>query len=140
MEPLNEPNIELQQKNFNEAIKRWGARSFREIQREIFKLRIGVSGDGSASLNWKAYQRYNTVDRIQFKFDKHMVYVHKGVGRGWPISRVRANADAWSASSGKKGRVPKPWFNNVIEKNLQDLANTAAKHKAEIAAKRLMIK
>lgn len=137
---MQEPNVQAEQKQFNEAIKNWGHRSFRDLQREIFKLRIGQSGDGSASLNWKSYQRYGSIDRLQFKFEKYMVYVHKGVGRGWPISRVKANAAAWSAASAGKRRVPKPWFNNVIEKNLQDLANTAAYHKAEIAAKRLTIK
>ncbi|MDP2188737.1 MAG: hypothetical protein Q8J69_08650 [Sphingobacteriaceae bacterium] len=135
-----EPNVQAEQKAFNDAIRGWGARSFRELQREIFRLRIGVSGDASASMKWASYMKYGSVDKLSYKFERYMVFVHKGVGKGWPISRVRANAGAWSAAASGKRRVPKPWFNNVIEKQLQELADTAAKHKAEIAARRLMIK
>ncbi|QXN68089.1 hypothetical protein [Microcystis phage Mae-Yong924-2] len=137
---MQQPDVITAQQQFNQAVKNWGHRAFREIQREIFRQRIGVSGDASASFNWKDYKRFGQVDRVQFKFERYMIFVHKGVGKGWPISRVRANAAAWSAASGKKGRVPKPWFNPVIERMLQDLADTAAKHQAEIAAKRLTIK
>lgn len=133
-------DIITEQKQFNDAVKNWGHRAYRELQREIFRLRIGVSGDGSATMTWKDYKRFGLVDKLQFKFERYMVFVHKGVGRGWPISRVQANASAWGAASQGKRRVAKPWFNPVIEKHLQSLADTAAKHKAEIAAKRLMIK
>lgn len=127
------------QQAFNSEIKDWSQSNYRELLREIWRLRIGESGDGAAALNWSMKTYYGMANRVTYKMPRYMVFVHKGVGRGWPASRVANRSAMWSAASGQ-GRVPKPWFNPIIEKNLQKLADIAARSNAEVAAKRLMIK
>ncbi|MDH7463974.1 hypothetical protein QEG73_21915 [Chitinophagaceae bacterium 26-R-25] len=67
------------------------------------------------SLSDRLYQRNGIVNRISFKFPRHLIFVHKGVGRGTPISRV-----------GQTGRQPKEWFNPVIDHRIEQLADIVA--------------
>lgn len=55
------------------------------------------------------------IDRVSYIFPRHMIYVHKGVGRGTKISEV-----------GNTRREAKPWFNPVIEENIDGLADIVA--------------
>ena len=55
----------------------------------------------------KVGYNYGLASRISFKFPKHMVFVHKGVGRG-----------------GDKGRTAKPWFNTVMDKQVEKFQKT----------------
>lgn len=63
--------------------------------------------------------------KVGFGLLRHGIFVEKGVGRGWPISR---------AGSGAGGRVPKPWFNPVVEPAVQELADELAKTQADVQA------
>lgn len=127
------------QAKFNRSIDNWSRGTYREVMREIWRMKIGVSGDGAAAIRYLVRNYFGMANRIQYKMPRHLVFVHKGVGRGWPASRVADRAAAWSAASGE-GRKPKPWFNPIVEKRIQELANIAAQNNAEVAAKRLMIK
>lgn len=60
--------------------------------------------------------------RIRFIFNLEGVFVHKGVGRG-----------------GTTNRVVKEWFNPIIEKFADELANEVLGGIVEIAYKRLKI-
>ncbi len=55
------------------------------------------------------------INRISFRIPRHMIFVHKGVGRDTPIEKV-----------GQTNRKAKPWFNPVIDKNIDELADIAA--------------
>ena len=58
-----------------------------------------------------------------------MVFVHKGVGKGTPISR-----------QGQTSRVAKEWFNPVMDKNIEDLADTLAEKQADLIVNNLEIR
>jgi hypothetical protein len=55
------------------------------------------------------------VERVSYIMPRHMIYVHKGVGRGTKISQV-----------GNTNRKAKPWFNPIIEQNIDGLADIVA--------------
>jgi hypothetical protein len=58
-----------------------------------------------------------------------MIYVHKGVGRGTPIEKV-----------GQTTRKPKPWFNPVVEKRIDELADIVAEEIGDSFLNNLLIK
>lgn len=62
------------------------------------------------------------VSKVSFKFPRHMVFVHKGVGKGVPISIAGSSATA---------RKPKPWFNEVIDPAVDELADIVAQETAD---------
>ena len=51
------------------------------------------------------------IDRISYKFPLHGIWIHHGVSRGHPASLPRKKVD---------------WFNSVIERRIDELANNAA--------------
>ena len=58
-----------------------------------------------------------------------MVFVHKGVGKGTPIGMV-----------GSTNRKPKEWFNPVIDKRVELLADKVAEHSADIVVNNITIR
>lgn len=60
--------------------------------------------------------KYGALSSIRFKFPRHMVFVHKGVGRGHPISNPRK---------------AKPWFNEILDKEIEVLADIVAENTAD---------
>lgn len=66
--------------------------------------------------------RLGMPSKISFKFPRHMVFVHKGVGKGVP---------AGIAGTSATKRQPKEWFNPVIEARIDKLATIAAENVAD---------
>jgi len=77
------------------------------------------------------------IDRVQFKFERHGVFVHKGVGRGYPIK----GGGVMKNKSGKT-RHPVEWFNPVFDAEVPVLADELAEIDANLAvnATRLYIR
>src|SRR5690606_25628217 len=67
--------------------------------------------------------RQGMASRVGFRFPRHMVFVHKGVGKGVPASL---------AGSSVTTRKAKEWFNPVIDQNIDRLADIAADGLADI--------
>lgn len=55
------------------------------------------------------------INRMTYQFPQHMVFVHKGVGKGTTAAQV-----------GKTSRKPKEWFNPIVEEEASVLANQLA--------------
>jgi hypothetical protein len=58
--------------------------------------------------------------KVSFKFPQHMVFVHKGVGKGTPI-----------AKAGTGTRKAKEWFEPPIERNIDKLGDIVAEELGE---------
>jgi len=69
------------------------------------------------------------IQRISYQIPRHMIFVHKGVGRGTPIDKV-----------GTTGRKAKPWFNPVIEANIDDLGDIVANELGDEIVNNILIK
>jgi hypothetical protein len=74
-------------------------------------------------------KKAGVVNRISFRMPRHMVFVHKGVGRGTTITQA-----------GTTNRKAKPWFNPVIEKNLNELVDIVADHQGTMVLNAIMIR
>jgi hypothetical protein len=70
-------------------------------------------------------QTMGEIDTISFSFERHGIFVHKGVGRGWEMAGKLVRRTAKGPMKGG-GRNTVEWFNPVIEKNAPMLADNIA--------------
>lgn len=124
-----------EQQELNSAIRNWGAKSVSDLKAEFTRLQI-VHRERSTSpiasqeaLNTKYRMMGGSIRRIGFAFPRHMVFVHKGVGRETPIAKV-----------GSTNRHAKEWFVPVMDKNIEDLANTIAEKDADMVINNFTIR
>jgi hypothetical protein len=77
---------------------------------------------------------------VGFKFPRHGVFVHKGVGRGWEM--VSGKVVRTAKSKMIAPREPKDWLNSEIDSGLEDLADKLVEMKADavVVATRAKIK
>lgn len=81
------------------------------------------------SLTVRTPKKDKLISRVSYAIPRHMIYVHKGVGRGTTISQV-----------GNTNRVAKPWFNPVIEENIDELADIVAEEIGSEIINKLLIR
>lgn len=117
-----------QDSKFNGVVQGWNLETYNKIKQRYLSLINSQwrSGDGFESLKYRLKYMYGDVDSISYKFNRYLIYVHKGVGRGRGIN------------SGKT--KPKPWLNPVLDEELPNLADRIAEIKAEVALKQIQIK
>ena len=75
--------------------------------------------------------RSGLISRGSFKFNRSMVFVSKGVGKGVPAALAGTSATT---------RKPKDWFNSVIDNRINNLADTVAGHCGDIVCSNIRIK
>lgn len=119
----------------NADIKAWGKGTIGDLKQEFSRLQIvhaerspSPSPSVEALIN-RFGQRQGLINKVSFKFPRHMVFVHKGVGKGVP-----------SGFTGSTTRRPKEWFNPIMEKDIEKLADTVANNQADIIVSNLLIK
>lgn len=124
----------------NSLVLRWIPGVNRELRSSASWFRFGKSepfimrGSGSKrrqegklvnSIKPSTRQSYGEIDTISFSFERHGIFLHKGVGRGWEMTGkvVRRTAKGKMENG---GRNAVEWFNPVIDKNVPDLADQIA--------------
>lgn len=129
----------------NELLKQWApkvrtalkgsAARFNDGKTKSFVMRHnGDQREGKLanSINAQYKELYGETYGVSFKFERHGVFVQKGVGRGYKIptkggSVVRTNKEP---AIGRE-RVAVDWFNPIIEQYLPELANRLAEIRAD---------
>lgn len=126
----------------NQAVLAWvpkvrtklisSARWFSDGKTEPMVIRGKKSGNRrneyklAASIRSKTREQFGEIDTITFNFERHGVFVHKGVGRGYPI-KGRGNIKNPSG----KTRNAVEWFNPVLDQTMPELANRIAEINAD---------
>ena len=95
----------------------------------------------SDSLKSQTKQMYGVIDQASIIFERHGVFVHKGVGRGYKMvggTVVRTAKSVVSLTT----RVPREWFNPAIDQLMPELIEKLEQINADavINATRLVIK
>ena len=120
----------------NAAVRQWNSENIPLLKAEMQKL--GIKKYSGAMMSYLKSRFYFTQQKdirgIGYKMPRHAVFVHKGVGLGYGINGVTTKA------LGGKKRIPKPWFNNVIDKRIPILADEVAKYDADVLANNIFIK
>jgi len=65
------------------------------------------------SVNSKTQKDYGAIDGVGFLFERHGVFVHKGVGRGY-----RADGTISVKHPSGNPRVPREWFNPIMQQKV----------------------
>jgi len=119
----------------NKDIKSWSMTTRADLVTQFSKLNIQhverspslrPSRDVLAS---RTSMRQGMINRVSFSFPRHMVFVHKGVGKGVPISKV-----------GTSNRKAKEWFNPVVDRDIEKLADIVADGQGDLIVNNLSIK
>jgi len=119
----------------NQIVKQWApkvkrqlknsSRIFQNGKNTSFVMRKGrMEGKLSESIKARIGKKLGVNELVSFSFERHGVFVHKGVGRGYNIQGdavIRTTKAAMSAP-----RNPVHWFNPVLEKYIPLLANDIA--------------
>jgi hypothetical protein len=85
------------------------------------------------SITCKIRKDYCVVNRITFSFERHGVFVHKGVGRGYQMQGGMVVRTAKSKTT--EIRQSAEWFNPVLDKALPELADKLAEINADAVVK-----
>lgn len=128
---IMEPDFDIT----NAKIKLWGDQTLGKLKAEFGNLKIehrSYSPSPKAAVNSivvRTPKSGGIISRVSYIFPRHMIYVHKGVGRGTKISEV-----------GNTNRKPKPWFNPVVDANIDELADIVATEMGAAIVNNLLIK
>ncbi len=135
-----------QTEQFNQDVIQWGYRTRNLLKASISSLSMKGKGELARSLQMKTKKDTGEIDRVIFAFQRHGVFFHKGVGRGYIIlqgrvirgrrleSRHGSNTPENSlqhADAGPILRRPKPWFRPVFEREIPRLADIVTRAKAD---------
>jgi hypothetical protein len=113
----------------NAVVKQWipkvrsqltsSARQFADGKEQSFVMRGNRTEKKLAqSITSGVRKEFGEIYSVTFQFERHGVFVHKGVSRGHKVGNERTAFE---------------WFNPVLEQNLPDLANRIAKINADAA-------
>jgi hypothetical protein len=134
--PLMTP-AELAQ--INAAVQQWipkvrsvlksSAKWFSDGKNQSFVTRGNrIEGKLSESITSNTGREYGLIFRVGFAFERHGVFVQKGVGRKYPIT----GPQPVKHPSGKT-RIAVDWFNEEMEKYVPELADKLAEINANMA-------
>jgi hypothetical protein len=117
--------------NLNEDISNWNDKNKNDILNEMDVLGIKHSSFSPnktplrKALKSKLRKRFDLINKISYSMPRSAVFLHKGVSRG----------------HGKDNpRQAKEWFNPVVDKNIDDLAERVADGQGNLVVNALKIK
>ena len=79
-----EPDI-VTSDEYNARVSNWGYHVAQKLKASIGMLMNKGKGDLLKSLRTKTKKEYGEIDRVTYGFQRHGVFVHKGVGRGYKM-------------------------------------------------------
>ena len=143
-------NTEVQEQN--EAVFKWSSMVQRRLRQSLQQFNNGknstVQRPGRSehilrtSLNSKTKQNYGVIDRVSIQFERHGVFVHKGVGNGYKMQGGTVIRTAKKPIPDPRPRVAVEWFNPILNQTLPELADKLADigANAVVNATRMMIR
>jgi hypothetical protein len=84
------------------------------------------------SLNHRVFYKFSISEGVSFRFERHGVFLHKGVGRGYQMQGGMVVRVAKNPPKGP-ARQPVDWFNHIINARTPQLANDIARVNADAA-------
>lgn len=147
------------------AVRNWGRGQIGPLKNEVESLKIRRhTGQFMRYLKDKYNSRARRINSVAFQMPRYAIFLHKGVGRGYPIDAVGGRALGMTNTKkrkaleargyntgaigrfltntdkiGAKTRIPKPWFNPVMDRAVPKLADTLAQYDADIMARNVYI-
>ena len=135
----------------NKAVTRWASMVQRRMRSEASMLSNGKGGTISRpgrtekklsnSIRTQNRKTYGIITGQSFIFERHGVFVHKGVGRRYQMQGGMVIRTAKSQNPVQQ-REPFEWFNPVMQQSLPELADKLAEINADavVNATRMLIR
>ena len=138
---------------FNSSVKQWATKVESELKQSadsMFGHRISnqVSDEfprlsDSIQTNLKFDKQFKLETRsVGFSIARHGVYLHQGAGRGhagltgskWTdkYGKLKTTKDTSMGKMGTGSRKPAHWFNNIIQKHEEELADILAEYSLDL--------
>lgn len=114
-------------KGFNREVQQWTKGKQRKLRTTLKRKRIYQTGVLYKATTAKAAKQGGIVDKAGFKLLRYGVFVEKGVGKGRGIR------------SGKVQLYAKPWFNPTVIPAVNELADIAQQHYADVVVRSIGI-
>lgn len=119
----------------NEIVKKWApkvkrrlknaARVFTDGKNTSFVIRgARIEGKLADSITARIGKRMGVNELVSFSFERHGVFRHKGVGRGYHV--VGGMVVRTAKGPMDTPRTPSPWFNLVLDQQVPILADQIA--------------
>ena len=136
----------------NEAITKWSSMVQRRLRDSATRFSKGKDGTITrpgrsetklhGSIKGSTSKQYGVIDRASIIFERHGVFVHKGVGRGYQMQGGTVIRTAKRPIPDPNPRTAHEWFNPIIEQTLPELADKLAEINADavVNATRMMIR
>lgn len=80
----------------------------------------------SKSIESKFRKEFSVINNVSFQFERHGVFVHKGVGRGYKSNGKGFVVRTAKNPARKNERTAVEWFNPILDKNIPQLADKIA--------------
>lgn len=142
----SDPNYTTVDK-FNDDVKKWTVSTRRKIRSNI---KSSIKDDSkewkgrktkklAQSLTYGFRKNHGEVYRIRYSFERHGVFLHYGVGRGYvrngdTVTRgVRAGKKDFIVKNGSINRKPVDWFDVEIKSGISVLADIAQEYHGDKA-------
>ena len=87
----------------------------------------------AASIMSKVGKEFGLANYVGFSFERHGVFVHKGVGHGYQSNGKGFVVRTAKNPTAKQERIAVEWFNSVLEKYIPELADKIAEINADAA-------
>ncbi|HAF34670.1 MULTISPECIES: hypothetical protein [Sphingobacterium] len=137
---------------WNNRIKAWGRGTITSIKGSYAAMVTSTqqTGEGEKSIKILYKQDFGQIERISFDFNRYLVFLHKGAGKGVAGSK----GSTWETKSGKKKstnpkslgklgtgkRKAKKWLNPQLDRAVPKLADMLLEEKWEGALKAIQLK
>ncbi len=128
-------------KAHNEAIYKWSSFVQRRLRESTTRFVLGKEGTITrpgrsetklrVSITGRTSKQYGVIDKASLIFERHGVFVHKGVGRGYQMQGGVVIRTAKLHIPNPRPRTPEAWFNPILEQTLPELADKLAEINAD---------
>jgi len=126
---------------YNQMVRSWASMVKRKLSSSAGRFSHGKNGMVTRgkggyshpenkldnSMKHKTHQSFGEIDSVGFQFERHGVFIHKGVGKGYRMQ----SGMVVKYSSGSGSRKPEEWFNPILDEYLPELAGKVAEMKAD---------
>lgn len=138
----------------NEVVKTWAYNVRKQLKQSAAHFVHGKAGTvkrksklGSIrdedklidSIKHRLLNKYGITEGVSFRFERHGVFVHKGVGKGYRMSGGMVVRVA-KGFPNPRMRTPDDWFNIVVDHNTPELADKIATINADAVVNALRLR
>lgn len=137
---------------FNESIRNWTVITRRKMRTNIQssikqnskEWKGRKSKKLSQSISYRFRTQFGSIASIRYSFERHGVFLHYGVGRGYvrsgnTVTRgKRTGNNSKDISNGAINRTPVDWFDVEIKTGLKTLADITQEYYGDLALKSIL--